>query len=183
MSTVEVGMVVAERYRLERRMSEGGIGSLWRAQDLRAGYTCAVRLGDGAAGSREEILDRFRAEAEAVATIRCTHVLDVYDHGEHDELPFLVTEHVEGEDLGARLRREGRLQPSVAYDLAVQIAKALSRAHAANIVHGDLKPEHVLLVEAEGRSTAKVFNFNLTQRAREVGVASGFQCCLTIQYF
>lgn len=171
MSTVELGTVVAGRYVLERPMSEGGIGSLWRARDQHVGRTCALRLGDGAGLSATEVLQRFRAEAEVVAAIRCDNVLDIYEHGEWNGLPFLVTEHVEGEDLSALLRREGRLQPGFAYPILVQIARALVSAHNANVVHGDLKPEHVLLARAGDGVTARVFNFNLTQRARDVGVA------------
>jgi len=174
-ATVTVGTVIAGRYALKRRIDTAGIGSLWQAADLRSGQSRAVRIGDVTGKDPAQLAARYRAEAETVAQIRCKHVVDVLDHGEWQTIPYLVLELVEGEDLGARLRREGSLEPGETYLVVAQVASALARAHAAGIAHGDLKPDHILLATVEGKVTAKLFDFGLSQRSTELGIDQATQ--------
>lgn len=174
-ATVTVGTVIAGRYALKRRIDAAGIGSLWQAADLRSGQSRAVRIGDVTGKDPAQLAARYRAEAETIAQIRCKHVVDVLDHGEWQTIPYLVLELVEGEDLGARLRREGSLEPGETYLVVAQVASALARAHAAGIAHGDLKPDHILLATVEGKVTAKLFDFGLSQRSTELGIDQATQ--------
>jgi len=174
-ATVSVGTVIAGRYALKRRIDTAGIGSLWQAADLRSGQSRTVRVGDVAGKDPAQLATRYRAEAETVAQIRCKYVVDVLEHGEWQSIPFLVLEMVEGEDLGSRLRREGALEPGETYAVVAQVASALARAHAAGIAHGDLKPDHILLATVEGKVTAKLFDFGLTQRSTELGIDQATQ--------
>ncbi len=172
LSQVGADSIVAGRYTLERCINTGGIGSLWLARDEQTGRSCAMRLADGTGHNVFELAARYRAEVDIIERIRCENVLDILDYGDWNEMPYLVVEHLEGEDLAARLRREGRLLPELAYRLLAQAARALARAHAVGIVHGDVTPEHILIAEEGMQSVAKVYNFSLTQRGAEINVGT-----------
>jgi serine/threonine protein kinase len=169
-SQVAAGKLIAGRYVLDRRITAGGVGSFWRARDQWTGRACALRVADASGQDLSKLAARYRAEADMIGRIRCEHVIDILDHGEHDGAPFLVMEQVDGEDLSVCLQRYRRLRPRVAHRLLAQTAQALARAHAAGIVHGDLTPEHILITSDGKQPMAKVFNFGLTEEVRETGV-------------
>lgn len=171
-SSVSVGMVVAGRYTLERCINRGGIGSLWHARDEQSDKYCGLRLAESTGQGIVELAARYLAEADVVGRIRCENVVDVLDYGEWNGMPFLVVEHVEGEELSATLLHKGHMQPKVAYRIIAQTARALARAHASGIVHGDLTPEHILITSDGMQPMAKVFNFGLSQRGADVGVTN-----------
>ena len=166
-SQVGTDSVVAGRYTLERCINTGGIGSLWLVRDEQTGRTCAMRLADGTGHNIFELAARYRSEADIIERIRCENVLDIIDYGDWNEMPYLVLEHLDGEDLATRLRREGHLSAELTYRLLAQTARALARAHAVGIVHGDVTPENILIAADGMQSVAKVYNFSLTQRASE----------------
>jgi serine/threonine protein kinase len=157
------GIVIAERYRLERKLGAGGMGSVWLATDLSLDSTCAIKLVDPDKVGNEEVRVRFQREARAAAQIRSANVVDVFDHGLWNDMPFIVMEYLEGEDLGARLERKGRLDLRETYEIVAQVARALVRAHAMGIVHRDLKPENIFLVPGDDHEVAKVLDFGIAK--------------------
>jgi serine/threonine protein kinase len=157
------GLVIAERYRLERKLGAGGMGSVWLASDLSLDSTCAIKLVDPDKVGNEEVRVRFQREARAAAQIRSANVVDVFDHGLWQGVPFIVMEYLQGEDLGARLERRGRLDLRDTYDIVAQVARALVRAHAMGIVHRDLKPENIFLVPGDDHEVAKVLDFGIAK--------------------
>jgi serine/threonine protein kinase len=157
------GLVIAERYRLERKLGAGGMGSVWLASDLSLDSTCAIKLVDPDKVGDEEVRVRFQREARAAAQIRSANVVDVFDHGLWQGVPFIVMEYLEGEDLGARLDRKGRLGLPETYDIVAQVSRALVRAHAMGIVHRDLKPENIFLVPGDDHEVAKVLDFGIAK--------------------
>ena len=163
MQPLAPGIVIAERYRLERKLGAGGMGSVWLATDLSLSSTCAIKLVDPDKVGNEEVRVRFQREARAAAQIRSANVVDVFDHGLWLDMPFIVMEHLEGEDLGARLDRQGRLDLRETYDIVSQVARALVRAHAMGIVHRDLKPENIFLVPGDDHEVAKVLDFGIAK--------------------
>jgi serine/threonine protein kinase len=155
--------VIADRYRLERKLGAGGMGSVWLATDLSLDSTCAIKLVDPDKVGNEEVRVRFQREARAAAQIRSANVVDVFDHGLWQGMPFIVMEHLQGEDLGARLDRKGRLELRETYEIVAQVARALVRAHALGIVHRDLKPENIFLVPGDDHEVAKVLDFGIAK--------------------
>src|SRR4051812_11356971 len=139
------------------------MGSVWLATDLSLDSTCAIKLVDPDKVGNEEVRVRFQREARAAAQIRSANVVDVFDHGLWQDMPFIVMEHLEGEDLGARLDREGRLDLRQTYDIVSQVSRALVRAHAMGIVHRDLKPENIFLVPGDDHEVAKVLDFGIAK--------------------
>jgi serine/threonine-protein kinase len=161
------GALVAERYLLERRVSVQAWGSLWLGRDQSTRRLCAVRLGDVAAHEQAELAVRYHGELEAATQIRCENVVDIFDQGDWNGIPYLVMERLEGEVLGERLLRQRPLDPWTTYRIVAHVACALSRAHGVGVVHRDLDPDHIILVPAGKHEIAKVFDFGITRQENE----------------
>jgi serine/threonine-protein kinase len=155
--------VLAGRYRLDQRLGAGGMGSIWRAQHLVLAAPVAVKLIDREALPDEETIARFMREAQAAATLRSPHVVQILDYGIDQTLPFIVMELLEGENLAQRLRRVRRLTPAETARFVTQTSRAVQRAHDAGIIHRDLKPENVFLVRNEDEEIAKVLDFGVAK--------------------
>lgn len=136
-------VLVAGRYRLLEPLARGGVAWVWRAHDETLDRAVAVKI--VRADADPALTERLRAEAQAAAKVRHTGVITVYDTGTHDGVPFIVMELVEGETLRALLQREGRLAPAMATGLLHQIAAAVDALHRAGVMHGDLKPENIMV--------------------------------------
>lgn len=157
------GKVLAGRYRLQSQLGEGGFGTVWRAEQLVLGATVAVKLIDLTIARQAGALDRFLREAQAAATLRSPHVVQVLDYGVDGDQPFIAMELLEGETLADRLERLGRLAPSEALRIVTHVSRAITRAHECNIVHRDLKPDNVFLVRNEDEEVAKVLDFGVAK--------------------
>ena len=173
------GAVLGERYRLTTRIAVGGMGEVWRATDDILGRDVAVKVlkeeYSGDAGFRE----RFRAEARHSAALTHPNIAGVYDYGEADGSAYLVMELVPGEPLSDLLEREGSLAPREAMGLVAQAAAGLAAAHAAGVVHRDVKPGN-LLVTPDGR--VKVTDFGIARVADAVPLTATGQVMGTAQY-
>ena len=106
------GQVLADRYRLDAPLGSGGFGTIWRAQHLVLQAPVAVKLIDPEIAKDSGAVDRFMREARAAAALRSPHVVQILDYGFDGDLPFIVMELLEGENLAQRLRRLGRLSPN-----------------------------------------------------------------------
>ncbi len=166
MQPIDVGTLLAGKYRLEALIGRGGMGSVWRAEHLGLTAPVAVKLLDlHDSGGNAEALARFHREARAAAAIRSPHVVQILDHGidQHLGAPFIVMELMDGESLAQRLARQGRISPGETARVMTHVARALSRAHDAGIVHRDLKPDNVFLVRNEDEEVAKVLDFGIAK--------------------
>jgi serine/threonine protein kinase len=132
-------------YEIGRVLARGGMGILHEAVHVSLRKRVALKMLDPHAASDEARVRRFLKEGRAASRIRHPHVLDITDVGTADGVPFLVMELLEGEDLAARLAREGRLSPEQLVEIALPICSALEAVHASKVVHRDLKPENVFL--------------------------------------
>jgi len=151
-------------YRIVGKLGEGGMGVVYRAEDLKLGRPVALKFLPGADGeSPESILRRFEREARAVAALNHPHICTVYGLEDFGGQPAIVMEFVEGETLAARLAK-GALPLDQSLALATQIAGALAEAHGRGIVHRDLKPANIMLTGPRGHPGAKVLDFGLARR-------------------
>jgi eukaryotic-like serine/threonine-protein kinase len=154
--------VVAGRFRLKRLIGKGGMGTVWEASHLRLDIPCAVKFMDMAAIT--EAYSRFEREAKAAAQLRSPHVVQILDHGVCDDgTPYIAMELLDGEDLGKRLARLGRIAPADLVHIVSQVSRALTRAHQLGIVHRDLKPDNIFLVRDDDREIAKVLDFGIAK--------------------
>jgi Protein kinase domain len=132
-------------WRIERLIGHGGMGVVYLATDRRLNRPVAIKLiADDRAGD-DSFRGRFEREAQLTAAIDHPNVIPVYAAGEIDDQLYLATRYVDGTDLHQLLRREGPLGPQRAAEIVMQVAEALDAAHAAGLVHRDVKPANVLL--------------------------------------
>ena len=122
--------VIAGRYRLNRVIGRGAMGSVWHANDVALDVACAVKFIDPNLVHIPEATQRFEREAKAAAQIRSPHVVNILEHGMHEGIPFIAMELLEGEDLGKRLDRVLKMSPREVASIITQVCRALSRAHA-----------------------------------------------------
>ncbi len=140
------GKIVAGRYRVERLVGQGGMGSVWAARHLTLKRLVAIKFIHPELATSREALRRFDIEAKAAARLKTRHAVAVHDHGVTiDGEPYIVMEYLEGESLEQRLARVGRLSLAEMVNVISQAAKALEAAHEQGIVHRDLKPDNVFL--------------------------------------
>jgi eukaryotic-like serine/threonine-protein kinase len=139
------GRVLGGRYRLMWQLGQGGMGSVWRAEQLNLPIKLAIKLIDPNQVESAEIRERFRREAHAAAKLRSKHIVHISDYGIDQDTPYIVMELLEGENLAKRLARLGRLTPEQTLHVLSQVARALAFAHENGIIHRDLKPENVFI--------------------------------------
>jgi tRNA A-37 threonylcarbamoyl transferase component Bud32/CheY-like chemotaxis protein len=154
-----IGNVIAG-YRIEERIGRGGMGVVYRAEHLNLRRRAAIKIIAPDLAESEGFRERFTREARIAAALQHPNIVTVYDAGEVDGLLYLAMQYIEGFDLSAMLRREGRLRPYRAVDVCRQVAAALDAAHAMGLIHRDVKPANVLIA---GR-TAFLTDFGLTKR-------------------
>jgi serine/threonine protein kinase len=156
-------LVIADRFRLNRVIGRGGMGSVWHATHLGLDIPCAVKFIEGNYALQPEAQTRFEREAKAAAHLRSPHVVQILDHGVWQGVPYLAMELLEGEDLGQRLKRIERMHPKDMCVIVSQVARALTKAHQMGIVHRDLKPDNIFLVKDDDREIAKVLDFGIAK--------------------
>jgi hypothetical protein len=155
------GAVLAGRYRIAGRLGGGGMGVVYRADDLRLGIPLALKVVGGDPAAAAELHRRLLDEVRLAREVTHPNVCRVYDLGEADGVVFLTMEHVDGEDLASLLRRIGRLPAEKALDIARQLCAGLAAAHARGVLHRDLKPGNVML---DGRGQVRIVDFGLAVR-------------------
>jgi serine/threonine-protein kinase len=178
MSTL-VGTELDGRYRLEALIGAGGMSTVYRAVDGTLERAVAIKLMHREIAGDSDQLERFRREARSVAQLSHPHIVGVIDAGEDAGRPYIVFEYVHGETLKDRIRRCGRLPVDESLAYAIEIARALGAAHAANIVHRDVKPQNVL-IDPEG--AAKVTDFGIARSLDDEGLTADGRVLGTTDY-
>jgi serine/threonine-protein kinase len=159
----EAGTLILNKYRLEHKLGEGGMGSVWAAHHVPLDRTVAIKV-IRSDTNRQELAPRLLQEARAAAKLGHPGIVRVFDVGQTAEGdPFIVMELLEGESLNERLEREHRLSPTETVRLLLPIADALRAAHAKGIVHRDIKPDNVFLVSDETGVQPKVVDFGIAK--------------------
>ncbi len=159
----------AGRYRIIEELGRGGMGAVYRAEQVGLSREVALKvmLGRDAEATGSE---RARFDREMRLTARLTHpnVVRVFDFGEVDGAPFFTMELVAGESLGRRLEREGRLDVELVTTIARQVASALTEAHGLGLVHRDLKPDNLILSEVQGKVFTRVLDFGVAHETADL---------------
>ena len=158
------GSILAGRYRLVALLGRGGMGEVYRAEDLKLGEAVAVKFLPEDLSMDGGALARFHREVRIARQIAHRNVCRVHDIGEAEGHHFLTMEYIDGEDLKSLLLRIGRLPPDKALELARQICAGLAAAHEAGVLHRDLKPANVMI---DGRGRAKITDFGLAHLQHE----------------
>ncbi len=160
-----LGTTLDRRYKIERRLGEGGMGVVFLARHVVIEKAVAIKVLKHAAARDQNVVRRFVQEAKAASRIGHPNIVDVTDFGSTpDGTTYSVMEYVDGQTLAEVIHTEARLYPSRAVQIVLQIARALAKAHAKGIVHRDLKPENIFLVQGGGRTDfVKIVDFGIAK--------------------
>lgn len=153
--------ILGNRYQIIRKIGDGGMAFVYEAKDKLLNRTVAVKVLRPEFVDDEEFLNKFKREAEAVASLSHPNIVNVYDVGEDGKVHYIVMEYIDGQNLKDIIKNEGTLDEYTALDITKQIAMALSAAHKKGIVHRDIKP-HNILISNEGR-IVKVADFGIAK--------------------
>jgi len=165
--------MLGERYRIVGLLGRGGMGEVYRADDLKLGQAVALKFLPKAVSGDEALLARFHAEVRLARQVSHPNVCRIYDIGEIEGRHFLSMEYVDGEDLASLLKRIGHLPADKTVDIARQLCAGLHAAHEKGVLHRDLKPANIML---DGRGRVRITDFGLAVAAEEaanVGEVSG----------
>ena len=163
--------MVGGRYRIVGLLGAGGMGEVYRADDLKLAQPIALKYLPRELVRDPAALSRFHSEVRTARQVSHPNVCRVFDIGESDGQHFLSMEYVDGEDLASLLRRIGRLPPDKAVDIARQLCAGLSAAHTAGVLHRDLKPANVML---DGRGRVRITDFGLAIHPAHAADAPSF---------
>jgi serine/threonine-protein kinase len=176
------GSVLAQRYRLQHRLSMGGMGEVYAARHTEIPRRFAIKLLRTDYAHDAQMRARFRNEAETAAGLSSEHIVAVTDFGYADDgSPFLVMELLEGADLRQWLDQLGRPSVEQAALVIAQACTGLAVAHAGGVVHRDLKPENLFIASSSGRTTVKVLDFGIA-KLRDQSMGTGGRLLGTPEY-
>jgi serine/threonine-protein kinase len=159
------GTLLAQRYRIVSLLGRGGMGEVYRANDLLLGQTVALKFLPPAATASEAALNRFRNEVRTARLVSHPNVCRVFDIGEAEGLTYLTMEYVDGEDLASLLRRIGKLPQDKALEIARKTCAGLAAAHDKGVIHRDLKPANIML---DGQGQVRITDFGLAGFSEQV---------------
>ena len=171
-SDSRIGQVIAGKYRVIRLIGQGGMGQVYEAIHTAIGRRFAIKCLHASHAQQEEILLRFRREAEAAGGIENENIAAAIDFGTLDDgSPYLVMEYLEGENLAQLLGRLGQLAIPRAAHIAIQVCRGLAAAHARGIVHRDLKPENLFIGKRnDGTDLVKILDFGIAKLHTDVAL-------------
>lgn len=159
-----LGTTLAGKYRIDEKLSEGGMGAVYRGTHVLMEKTVAVKVLRPTLAADEKIVARFSREARAASRISHPHALSVTDFGEDDNgVVFLVMEYLSGKTLKETIRDGGPMQLSRVVEILKQVGGALDAAHEQGVVHRDLKSDNIMLVGTSGGDYAKVLDFGIAK--------------------
>ena len=159
-----LGQVLAGKYRIEARLSAGGMGTVYRGTHVLMDKTVAVKVLNPSLAADEKIVARFSREARAASKISHPHALSVTDFGEAENgVVFLVMEYLDGQTLKQIIRQEGPMPLPRAVEILRQVGGALDAAHGEGVVHRDLKSDNIMLLNSSGTDYAKVLDFGIAK--------------------
>jgi tRNA A-37 threonylcarbamoyl transferase component Bud32 len=163
---LEPGQNLDQKYRIVRLMGSGGMGSVYEGENARIHRRVAIKVLHAHVAAKADVVARFEREAQAAGRIGSEHIVEVLDLG---ALPtgerYMVMELLDGEDLGSRIKRKGRLDPREAGPIVRDLLEGLAAAHHAGIIHRDLKPDNVFLAHSKrpGRELVKILDFGVSK--------------------
>jgi Protein kinase domain/zinc-ribbon domain len=159
------GQIIADRYRIVALAGRGGMGEVYRAEDLKLSQVVAIKFLPAALSQDATALARFHSEVRIARQVSHPNVCRVFDIGDASGVPFLSMEYVDGEDLASLIRRIGRLSPDKAIDIARQACAGLAAAHDRGVIHRDLKPANLML-DSSGK--IRITDFGLASIAAAI---------------
>ena len=167
-----LGKRIKGRYQVLSKLGEGGMGTVYLAEQMSVGRKIALKFLQGNYATDDEFIARFRREARLAASLNHRNIVTVHDFDQSDDGSlFIAMEYLDGEKLSEVIRRDGPLEISRAFRLGLQIAEGLEAAHRAAVIHRDIKPDNIMVIQEGGAEDIKLMDFGIA-RLRSTGTAS-----------
>src|SRR5437762_7061239 len=183
-----IGQTLADKYRIEKLIKTGGMGSVYRGKHVLMDKTVAIKVLRPSLAGDDAVVARFSREAKAASRISHPHAVSVTDFGESENgIVFLVMEYLEGRTLKDLIRSEGPMPLDRAVEIVRQVSGALDAAHQQGVIHRDLKSDNIMLSQTNGGDWAKVLDFGIAkiqqaEGARDVDITAANLVIGTPQY-
>lgn len=173
-------IILGDRYELQEKIGEGGMSLVYKARDKKLNRFIAVKILKHEFIDNEDIVDKFKKEATAIANLNDPYIVNVLDVGSQEDYNYIVMEYVKGKTLKEFIREKGRIPYDLALNFSTQIAKALDCAHKNNIIHRDIKPQNILVTE-EG--SLKVTDFGIAKSTNSSTITNTSNVIGSAHYF
>jgi serine/threonine-protein kinase len=179
-----IGTTIAGRYLIEEAIGEGGMATVYAARHRLVDRPCAVKVMNPTLAKNEVIRERFRREAKAAQKLAHPNIIEIFDQGETPEGSlYLVMEILEGQTVADLLEKQGSVTLERTLSIAIQIARALARAHDLEVIHRDLKPENIFLAEGTGGfDRVKLLDFGIARSMQDTRLTGAGEVFGTPQY-
>ena len=164
---LESASLFAERYEILEELGKGGMGEVYRVQDIKLNEEMALKLINPDIAADKGTIERFKNELKLARKIAHRNVCKMYDLNEEKDTPYITMEYVEGHDLKSLIKKKEKLSTDLAVEIAQQVCAGLSEAHELGIVHRDLKPQNIMIDE---KDTAKIMDFGIARSTEAPGV-------------
>ena len=167
-----IGVTIDDKYHIDSKLGEGGMGAVYRATRLMIGDAVAIKVLHSEQMSDPQVIERFRREAQAAARLKHPNVVTIHDFGVSSKnLVYLVMELIEGDSLRALIKEQRPLPFSTTGEIIFQVCAALEEAHRRNIVHRDLKPDNIIVTTSSAGLRVKVLDFGIA-KLRDLAVTA-----------
>jgi eukaryotic-like serine/threonine-protein kinase len=163
--TLQPGTIIEDKYRIDRMLGKGGMGAVYEGENVRIHRRVAIKILHSEVSDRADVVQRFEREAQAAGRIGSAHIVEVLDLGSlFTGERFMVMEYLDGESLGARIKKRERLTPQELAPTLHALLEGLASAHEAHIIHRDLKPDNIYLVNAKNQPDfVKILDFGVSK--------------------
>lgn len=175
-----IGLILGSRYELLEKIGEGGMAEVYKARCNKLNRFVAVKILKNEFCNNDDIVNKFKREATAIATLSDNNIVNVLDVGTQENINYIVMEYVKGKTLKEFIKQFGKLNYESAITIGIQIAKALDCAHKNNIIHRDVKPQNILVTE-EG--VIKVTDFGIAKSASSATLTNTTTIMGSAHYF
>lgn len=180
-----LGTVIAETYKINRKLGAGGMGSIYEGEHSRMGRKFALKLLDPAFAENEEVFQRFKREAEIAGQLGHPNIVEVVDFNKTDQgIPYIVMELLNGMDLADWIAKRGAFSFQAAYPIIAEVVDALEAAHAAGVVHRDMKPQNIFLCERGRRNDyVKLLDFGISKMKQSSSIVTKTNAVMGTPYY
>nr|WP_273400639.1 serine/threonine-protein kinase [Bifidobacterium indicum] len=173
------GQLIHRRYRLDRRLAQGGMGEVWKGYDIELGRVVAIKALRGDLTNEESKLLRLRAEAHNSANLAHPNIAALFEYYEHDGIGFLIMEYVPSDSLADIYRSRGSLEPTELLPILIQTARGLYVAHSHGVIHRDVKPANIMVSET---GEVKITDFGVSYSTNQGQITQDGMVVGTAQY-
>ena len=175
-----IGKLLLNRYELLEKIGEGGMGSVYKAKCHLLNRFVAVKILKAELNNDEDFVARFKREATSIASLSHPNIVNVHDVGAEEHINFIVMEYIDGKTLKQIIKENGRISSRETLDIVFQVAKALECAHKNNIIHRDIKPDNIMIMED---NMVKVMDFGIAKVDDSRTVTNSNNVMGTVRYF